>query len=84
MISNFFVNLIGNLDLYALQIPLLVSLQTKANASLKSKASIVSISFINTSEDVWKVKKSSSNGNLSVDKNATALQEPCLNHIQVT
>lgn len=29
-------------------------------------------------EDVWKVKKSSSNGNLSVEINATVLQERCL------
>ena len=35
-------------------------------------------------EDVWKVKKSSSNGNLSVEINATALQEPCLNLTRVT
>ena len=40
--------------------------------------------FLSLLEDVWKVKKSSSNGILSVDKNATALQEPCLNHTQVT
>jgi hypothetical protein len=33
-------------------------------------------------EDVWKVKKSSSNNNLSLDKNTTALLGPCLNHIQ--
>ncbi|MBU7583107.1 MAG: hypothetical protein KAF91_09385 [Nostoc sp. TH1S01] len=33
-------------------------------------------------EDVWKVKKSSSNDDLSVDKNTTALLGKYLNHIQ--